>query len=108
MVGVVLHRGNAEFGHYTSLINVNRKDPNRTNLTEDEWYNFDDRRVSKYNMENFNEDCFGESDKKKGDYSSNLLNMDLGSSKSAYILVYDKVKKSKIHFHFSEENEKEK
>lgn len=24
LVGVVLHRGNANFGHYTSIINVNR------------------------------------------------------------------------------------
>lgn len=24
LVGVVIHRGNANFGHYTSLINVNR------------------------------------------------------------------------------------
>ena len=29
LVGVVLHRGNAEYGHYTSLIDVNRNDPRR-------------------------------------------------------------------------------
>lgn len=29
LVGVVLHRGNAEYGHYTSLIDVDRKDPRR-------------------------------------------------------------------------------
>ena len=110
LVGVVLHSGNAEYGHYTSLINVNRKDPNRKNLNEDIWYNFDDSRISKYNMENFNEDCFGEGEKKKSSHSSYMMNFDSGSSKSAYILVYDKVKKSKIHFQFNEKNldEKEK
>lgn len=108
LVGVVLHRGNAEYGHYTSLINVNRKDPNRANLDKDVWYNFDDSRISKYNMKNFDEDCFGEVKKEKTGLSSHMLNMDIGSSKSAYILVYDKVKKSKIHFQFNEENISEK
>jgi ubiquitin carboxyl-terminal hydrolase 34 len=35
LVGVVIHRGNADYGHYTSLINVNRNDPNRPELNED-------------------------------------------------------------------------
>jgi ubiquitin C-terminal hydrolase len=42
LVGVVVHRGNAHFGHYTSLVNVNRKDPNRPGNVEDEWLEFND------------------------------------------------------------------
>ncbi len=108
LVGVVLHSGNAEYGHYTSLINVNRNDPNRTHLDKDVWYDFDDRRVSKYNLNNFQQDCFGESKESRRERISSFMALDSGSSKSAYILVYDKVKKSKIHFHFTEENLREK
>lgn len=46
LVGVVVHRGNANFGHYTSLINVNRNDPNRPDKTEDEWMEFDDSKIN--------------------------------------------------------------
>lgn len=35
LVGVVVHKGNANFGHYTSLINMNRTDPNRPEKTSD-------------------------------------------------------------------------
>ena len=94
LAGVVIHRGNAEFGHYTSLINVNRKDPNR-NIDEDLWLDFDDSRVTKFNMENFEEECFGAEDK---EISATFPTMDHNISKSAYILVYDKVKKTDITF----------
>jgi len=43
---VVVHRGNANFGHYTSLINVNRNDPNRPDKNEDEWMEFDDSKIN--------------------------------------------------------------
>lgn len=58
-MGVVVHRGNANFGHYTSLVNVNRNDPNRPHKTEDEWMEFDDSKVYSFNMKNFEEECFG-------------------------------------------------
>ena len=63
-------------------------------------------------MEKFDEECFGSnSGTNREDYVNSLYDVSdsiAGSSKSAYILVYDKVKKSKLHFEFSEENIKEK
>lgn len=105
LVGVVIHNGNAEYGHYTSLINVNREDPNREELKNDLWLEFDDSRISKYNMNNFSDDCFGS--KKKEEYPG-LIEMDVSTSKSAYILVYDKVKNLNLKFHFNEKNINEK
>jgi hypothetical protein len=104
LVGVVIHKGTAEWGHYVSLIDANRgKD-------DEKWLLFDDGHVSEFKMENFDEECFGSSSNKE-EYGHSLYEMAdtfAGASKSAYVLVYDKIKKSKIHFEFSEENLKEK
>lgn len=106
LVGVVIHKGTAEWGHYVSLIDANRgKD-------DEKWLLFDDGQVSEFKMENFDEECFGSSaTNAKEDYTHNLYEITdtfAGASKSAYILVYDKIKKSKLHFEFNEENIKEK
>lgn len=100
LVGVVIHRGNANFGHYTSLINVNRNDPNRPEYNEDTWLNFDDSNVSKFDMENFEEECFGM--KYEREYPSSMMEIDHNFSKSAYILVYDKVKKRNLKLKFED------
>lgn len=55
---------------------------------------FDDSKVSPFNMKNFEEECFGT--KMKSDYPSNIFGMETNISKSAYILVYEKVKKRDI------------
>ncbi len=61
MVGVVIHRGNADYGHYTSIIDVNRNDPNknREKVENELWLNFDDSSVSSFDMKNFEDECFG-------------------------------------------------
>ena len=104
-MGVVIHKGNADFGHYISLVNVNRNDPNRPEQKEDLWLEFDDWKVSKFDMKDFDDECFGSEDK---DYGANLLGIEQNISKSAYILIYDKVLKSNIHVEFTEDNIKEK
>lgn len=100
LVGVVIHKGNAEYGHYTSLANVNRKDPRREQITKDLWLEFDDSRVSKFDMSHFEDECFGNAEDK--DFPSAFLSPESSISKSAYILVYDKVKKLPIVFPFNE------
>lgn len=100
-MGVVIHKGTAEWGHYVSLIDANR------GKGEEKWLLFDDSHVSEFNMEKFDEECFGSNSTAKDDYASNLYEISdsfAGASKSAYILVYDKIKKSKLHFEFSAEN----
>lgn len=105
-MGVVIHKGTAEWGHYVSLIDANRGNG------DEKWLLFDDGHVSEFKMENFDEECFGSnSNTNKEEYGHSLYEMAdtfAGASKSAYILVYDKIKKSKIHFEFTEENLNEK
>ena len=104
LVGVVIHKGTAEWGHYVSLIDANR------GVGDEKWLLFDDGHVSEFKMENFDEECFGStSGGMKDEYSLyDMTDTFSGASKSAYILVYDKVKKSKLHFEFTEENIREK
>ena len=112
LVGVVIHKGNADFGHYISLINVRREGTVSKEEEEDEegdqWLEFDDWKVSRFNMKNFEEECFGNDEKDTFNTYNLLGGSEPSVSKSAYILVYDKVKKSKIHVEFSKDNEHEK
>jgi ubiquitin C-terminal hydrolase len=105
LVGVVIHRGNAEYGHYTSLINGNRGDPARKDISTDRWYEFDDSRVSWFDLRKFDEECFGTNEDK--DFGIASLG-EATTSKSAYLLVYDKVKKNDLVFTFKEDQVKER
>lgn len=92
-----MHRGNANFGHYTSLINVTQ------DLEEEpKWMEFDDSKIYPFNMKNFEDECFGM--RIRQDYPSNFMGVESNISKSAYILVYEKVKKSSLKLKFTEEN----
>jgi hypothetical protein len=94
LVGVVLHKGNAEFGHYTSLINVDRNDPSRPGQTSDGWCEFDDSKVTPFDMSKFEEECFGTNDEK--DMFAAEFNPENMISKSAYLLFYEKIKKDPL------------
>lgn len=84
---------------------MNRKDPNRPDKNKDEWFEFDDSKIYPFNMKNFEEECFGT--KMKQDYTANYYGVENNVSKSAYILVFDKVKKEKLRLKFNEQNMKE-
>lgn len=56
-------------------------------------------------MNNFNDDCFGKKD--DSDFKYHMMSI-ASSSKSAYVLLFDKVKKSKLQFHLTPEHENEK
>lgn len=64
LVGVVLHMGTADAGHYLSYINTNRSGSNSDKpewlLTEkDKWLEFNDSLVREYRFANLEQDCFG-------------------------------------------------
>lgn len=64
---------------------------------------FDDSKIYPFNMNNFEEECFGS--KVKFDYASaNYFGLEQNVSKSAYMLVYDKVKKTQLKLQFNEQN----
>lgn len=98
LVGVVVHRGNAENGHYTSLVNAGGSGTN----SKFSWLEFDDSKVSPFDMSRFEEECFGGSCEQSFGFISDASSLSV--SKSAYILIYDKVRKDPIHLKFSAEN----
>ena len=53
LVGVVVHIGAAEFGHYFSYINVERKNDN------EKWLEFNDSKVKEFNVKNLENESFG-------------------------------------------------
>ena len=67
LVGVNVHSGTADAGHYWSYINTNRGtdekaggDPTWMQTENDPWMEFNDSMVSDYKFENLDEDVSGE------------------------------------------------
>jgi len=63
LVGVVVHMGIADAGHYISYININREgtqeDVQWLATEKDQWLEFNDSTVREYSFSNLEEDCFG-------------------------------------------------
>jgi ubiquitin carboxyl-terminal hydrolase 34 len=94
LVGVVVHSGTANAGHYWSYINTKRgfnetdeNDPNWSKTEGDPWMEFNDSTVRDFNFEKLKEECYGGDGKSGNDESWSF-----GSSygKSAYMLVYER------------------
>ncbi|OMJ90056.1 hypothetical protein SteCoe_7634 [Stentor coeruleus] len=87
LVGVIVHSGTADSGHYYSFIK------NRSNKI---WFKFDDRYVDFYNIENLSRDCFG------GEAHGPLRDdFQYDNYFSAYILVYERKNPLSIHLEHS-------
>lgn len=87
LVGVIIHSGTADSGHYYSFI----KDRSNKN-----WFKFDDRYVDPYNVENLSRDCFG------GEARGPLRDdFQYDNYFSAYILVYERKQALPITFDHS-------
>lgn len=66
LVGVNIHSGSAQSGHYWSLINVKRgldepdeNDEQWANTEEDPWMEFNDSRVSEFKYSKLKDEAFG-------------------------------------------------
>lgn len=108
LVGVNVHLGTAEAGHYKSYINVRRngennvmhKDKKLFNSDKD-WMLFNDSSVTLYDVKKLEEDCFGGIKKnndllnkpydKYGNYDSDKEN-----SHNAYMLIYERTIKTPL------------
>lgn len=97
LVGVVVHSGTANAGHYWSYINTKRgfnepeeTDPNWSKTEGDPWMEFNDSMVRDFNFEKLKEECYG-GDGKSGNDDSWSFGGSYG--KSAYMLVYERKKK---------------
>ena len=58
LVGVVVHYGTAEFGHYYSFIDIKKG--------EDQWLEFNDSKIKEFKMKSLEKECFGGSDSNFG------------------------------------------
>lgn len=101
LVGVNVHLGSADAGHYFSYINSIRSgndnhmdyDPNIETHTNS-WLKFNDSRISKFNIEKLEEECFGGKMENNGEEWNFRSNND--SIQSAYMLVYERRIKSPL------------
>ncbi len=104
LVGVTVHTGSADSGHYYSFINsVRTGEPNDRNEAiydpKNEkhtmgWLEFNDSHVSKFEFSKLEEECFGGKD--EGGSSAGIWNFGGEKAKSAYLLVYERKIKNPI------------
>lgn len=102
LVGVNVHSGTANAGHYWSYINTSRgleekdsNDPSWLETENDQWMEFNDSTVKDYQFSNLKEECFGD---KQFSSSSGFSTSFSGSSygKSGYMLFYERRLKKPI------------
>ena len=83
--GINVHMGNAEGGHYVSMIKVDKENKN-DNDEKDKWYKFNDTKVNEFDINNIEKECFGG----KNEDSNEEIHQ------SAYLLFYELSKKKPI------------
>ena len=98
LVGVTVHSGSADSGHYWAYINIKRgqdepgeDDPEWANTEKDPWMEFNDSRVSEYKFSKLKDDAFGGSKS-----SSGWGSWSTSYGQSAYMLVYERKKKKPL------------
>jgi len=105
LVGIVVHTGSADAGHYYSYINVRREgslDQTQFNKDTNEgvynWLEFNDSNINPFDLKNLEEECFGGCDGFGEDNISwlNRPSDEKEKGKSAYILFYERKKKKPI------------
>lgn len=93
LVGIVVHVGTADFGHYYSFINTNRTKEGIQN-NEDNWLEFNDSKISKFSLEDLREECFGGSSDDSEGVNLNIPSIGIGrrgdNHKNAYLLFYER------------------
>ena len=112
--GINIHMGSADGGHYFSLINIERdgkgniliekKDEkgetekdNKDENKKTKWLKFNDSKLSIFDINDIEKECFGGARKGSGYNFENFQN--------AYMLIYERKKKSPIRVYY-EDNEK--
>ena len=89
--GINVHLGNAYGGHYISIIDTNREGKKNTmnqwkKKEKPAWVKFNDSNLSEFNINDIQYECYGGESK----------NMNYENSQSAYLLIYERVKKTPI------------
>lgn len=77
LVGVLVHSGSADSGHYYSII----KD-----REQNAWFKFDDKYVEKFDLSNLKDECFGGESLHNWNYDG----VSFGKTRNAYMLIYQR------------------
>jgi hypothetical protein len=107
LAGVNIHRGNADHGHYWSLINTDRgeKEPDPyqdeakwTNVEKSSWRKFDDESTLHFSFNDLKGDAYGGDLAALTEAETEMFIADKGSDygKSAYMLIYERKKKNDL------------
>jgi hypothetical protein len=104
LVGVVIHNGNADAGHYYSYINVARGERERSedylHTERDRWVQFNDSIITEFNFTQLEAESFGGTQEDIGagymEDSAEIAKLLAGRSKSAYMLIYERRHKTPI------------
>ena len=110
--GINIHLGSADGGHYFSLINIEREgkgnilmDSENSAITNNgenkkyKWLKFNDSHISIFNINDIEKECFGGSSKGSSYNYENFQN--------AYMLVYERKRKTPIRIVYDKEELKE-
>ena len=96
--GINVHTGSADGGHYFSYIDVERDGiDNLMNEDKKNWLTFNDSHVSTFDVDKIPSECFG----------GNTEGYSFENCQNAYLLIYERKKKSPIRI-LLEENEVKK
>ena len=78
---VAIHSGNSEGGHYYAFIRVGKKNENN-------WYQFNDTKITKFNINDLPKEAFGGYDTFEDPETKNITTFP--STRNAYLLFYEK------------------
>jgi hypothetical protein len=112
LMGVVVHNGNAEAGHYYSYINVIRheweKQEHCLETQRDRWVEFNDSTVKEFTFSNLGADCYGGAQEEEyaadGEDAGEFAKLLAGRSKSAYLLIYERKQKLPVPVRLSDQS----
>ena len=100
--GVTVHMGTADGGHYFSYINVNR---DNTVISGDDssetWLKFNDSHVSKFDVKELPEECFGgssSSSRENNGAHGSMMMHEFENCQNAYLLIYERKAKTPIRY----------
>ena len=105
--GVTVHMGTADGGHYFSFINVNRDNTSSSPSSNDgedgdnaTWLKFNDSHVSKFDVKELPDECFGGS-RENGAYGVH----EFENCQNAYLLIYERHAKTPIRYVYKTQTE---
>ena len=88
--GILVHTGNASSGHYFSFIRSRVNDP-LSNGSGDRWFEFNDHRISEFDINKLNSECFGGESVSEEVNSWGMKNTTTTERyQNAYMLIYER------------------